>query len=88
MNTVVQKTPPAFLALSIATPSAALLLSYGTHHWDEALLLLCLIFGVVLWLALLGWSVRSVRRHRARAVVGSLICAYCLWEVLHVMSKW
>jgi hypothetical protein len=88
MTTIIQKVPGAFLALSVAAPGAALLLLYGTYHWDESLLLSCLILGVGLWLALLGWSLWSVRGHRARAVFGSVICAYCLWQILHVVSEW
>jgi hypothetical protein len=88
MTTIIQKTPATFLALSVAAPGAALLLLYGTYHWDESLLQSCLILGVSLWLALLGWSLWSVRGHRARAVFGSVYLPYCSWQILHVVSKW
>jgi hypothetical protein len=88
MSAIIQRTSLAFAALSIAAPSAALLLPYATYHWDESLVLGCLAAGVGFWLALLAWSIWSVHRHRVRAVAGSLVCAYCLWQILHVMSKW
>ena len=39
MTPVIQKTPAAFLALSVVAPGAALLVGYGTYHWDESLVL-------------------------------------------------
>jgi len=80
--------PFAFIALCVAAPAAALLLLYGTHNWDESIVLSCLVIGCCLWLALFGWSILSIRHHRVRAIVGLLDCAYCLWQVLHVISKW
>jgi hypothetical protein len=88
MTHVIQKTPPAFLALSVATPAAALLLVYGTYHWDESALFACLLLGADSWVTLLGWSLWSIRRHRSRAIAGSLICAYSLWQAMQIMSKW
>jgi hypothetical protein len=88
MNTLTKKTSPVFIALSIAAPIAAALLHYGTRHWDESIVLSCVFVEACLWMALLGWSIWSIRQHRIRAVGGSLVCAYCLWLVLQVMSKW
>jgi hypothetical protein len=88
MNALVKNTPFGFVALSIAATAAALLLLYGTHDWDESVVLSCLFIGVCLWMSLFFWSIWSVRHHRVRAVAGSLVCAYCLWQILHVMSKW
>jgi len=88
MNVLMKKTPLAFIALSIAAPAVALLLLYATYHWDESIVLSCLFIGVSLWLALFGWSICSVRHHRVRAIAGSLVCAYCLWQALQVVSTW
>jgi hypothetical protein len=88
MNALMKKLPVAFVALSIAAPTAALLLLYGTYHWDELVVLGCLFIGVCLWLALSGCSIWSIRHHRIRAIAGSLVCAYCLWQILQVISKW
>jgi hypothetical protein len=88
MNTAIQKSPFAFMALCIAAPSAALLLLYGTHHWDQSVVLSCLFLTGCLWLILLGWTVASIRRHRIRVIVGTVVCAYCLWQTIHVLSKW
>jgi hypothetical protein len=80
--------PFGFIALSIAAPTAALLLLYGSYDWDESVVLGCLFIGFCLWLALFGWSISSIRRYRFRAFAGFLDCAYCLWQLLHAMSKW
>jgi hypothetical protein len=89
MNTMLTKNSSiAFIILGIALPVVALSLFYGTYNWNESIVLSCLFIGVCLWLALFGWSIWSIRRHRIRAIVGLLDCAYCFWQLLYVISKW
>jgi hypothetical protein len=88
MNELANKTTYTFIMLSIAAPSTALLLLYATYHWDESVVLGNFFVGVGLWVILLGWSICSVRRHKIRAIIGSLVCTYCLWQMLEIMSKW
>jgi hypothetical protein len=80
--------PFAFVALGSATPVVAILLLYGTYNWDQSIVLSCLLIEGCLWMALFGWSIWSIRRYRVRAIVGLVDCAYCFWQVLHVMAKW
>ncbi len=70
----------AFIALCIAAPAVQLLERYGLFHWEDGVVASLLLTGLLLMLVLLGWSVLSVRHHPVRAVAGSLICAYCLWQ--------
>jgi VIT1/CCC1 family predicted Fe2+/Mn2+ transporter len=80
MKRRMKKTTLAFVALCIAAPLVQLLEFYGLSHWKDGIVLSLLLIGFLLLLALFGWSVLSVRHHRIRAVVSSLICAYCLWQ--------
>src|SRR5258708_6949617 len=82
------KTPPPmknstfpFVALCIAAPTVQLLEAYGLHHWEDGAVFSLALTGLVLSLALLGWSIWSIRHHGVRAVAGSIVCAYCLWQV-------
>ena len=78
-----RKPTIAFLVLCVAAPALLLLERYGLLHWDvEADLVLSdlLLSGLVLSVTLFIWSLFSVRRHKVRAIMGGLICAYCLWQ--------
>jgi len=77
-----------FSVLSLAAPVAALLLLYSAYNWDESVVLSCLFIAGCLWLSLFSWSIWSIRHHRIRAIFGLLDCAYCLWQILHVVAKW
>jgi hypothetical protein len=70
----------AFIALCIAAPAVQLLERYGLFHWQDGIVSGLLLAGIVLLIVLFGWSILGVRHHRVRAVAGSLICAYCLWQ--------
>jgi hypothetical protein len=88
MNTLIKNPPAVFVALCVTAPVAAILLLYGSNHWAESVVLGCLFIGACLLLALLGYSLWNIRHHRVRAVVGSLVCAYCLWQLIEIISKW
>jgi drug/metabolite transporter (DMT)-like permease len=88
MNALTKKIPYRFSVLCFAVTCCAILLSFGSSHWEESLVLGCFFICVGLWTILLGWSIWSIRRHRARAIAGALICAFCLWQVLQTVSRW
>ena len=71
----------AFIALCAAAPVVLLLERYGLSHWEDGVVFTLLVVGLLLLVVLFGWSVLSVRHHRVRAVIGSLICAFCIWQV-------
>jgi hypothetical protein len=70
----------AFISLCIAAPAVQLLERYGLFHWQDGVVSSLLLTGVFLFLALLVWSVLIARRHPIQAVVGALICAYCVLQ--------
>lgn len=75
----------AFPVLCVAAPALQLLERYGLLHWgvEEDSVLLCLLLGgLVLLITLLIWSFINVRRQKVRAILGVLICAYCLWQAI------
>jgi hypothetical protein len=74
------KSTSAFIALCIAAPAFQLLERYGLFHWEDGVVSILLVGGLVLLVVLFLWSLFSVRRHRILAVVGGLDCAYCLWQ--------
>ena len=85
---IVKKEIAAFAALSVAASVSPLFLLYGTYHWEESAVLGCLFVASLLCFALFSWSIVSVRHNRVRAVIGSFVCAYCLWQILQVTSMW
>jgi len=70
----------AFVGLCAAAPGAQLLESYGHSHWDRSVDFPVLVVGFVLLLVLFFWSIMGVTRHLTRAILGLLICAYCVWQ--------
>ena len=70
----------AFSALCLAAPAVQLLERYGLSHWQDGVVFSLLLLGLLLLVVLFGWSVLSVRHHRFRAVAGSLVCAFCVWQ--------
>jgi hypothetical protein len=76
-----KNTSFAFVGLCIAAPAFQLLERYGLFHWRDDVVFPLLLVSLFLLALLFGWSVLSVRHHRIRAVVGSLVCAFCLWQV-------
>ena len=70
----------AFIVLCIAAPVFQLLERYGLFHWEDLVVFPLLLTSLLLLAVLFGWSVLSIRRHRARALGGSLVCAYCVWQ--------
>ncbi len=76
-----KKTLISFVALSLAAPSAFLLV-YRTYAWSESFAITSLTVGVMLAVALLAWSCLSLYRRQSRGFVGLLACAYCFWQLL------
>jgi uncharacterized BrkB/YihY/UPF0761 family membrane protein len=74
------KSALVFIALCVAAPVVQLLERYGLSHWEDGVVFTLLVVGLLLLVVLFGWSVLSVRHHRIRAVVGSLVCAFCIWQ--------
>ena len=70
----------AFIGLCAAAPGAQLLEGYGRPHWDSGVDYPVLVLGFVLLLVLFFWSILGITRHLTRAIVGLLICAYCVWQ--------
>ena len=70
----------AFIMLCVAAPAAQLLERYGLFHWGDEVVSSLLLTGLFLLMVLFVWSLLSVRHHRVRAVFGSLVCGYCLWQ--------
>jgi uncharacterized BrkB/YihY/UPF0761 family membrane protein len=75
-----KKSTWAFIALCMAAPAFQLLERYGLFHWEDHVVFPLLLTSLVLLVVLFGWSLLSVRHHRVRALGGSLVCAYCLWQ--------
>jgi hypothetical protein len=70
----------AFIVLCAAAAGAQLLKYYGHSHWDNSVDFPVLVVGFVLLVVLFLWSIMGVTRHLTRAIVGLLICAYCVWQ--------
>jgi hypothetical protein len=70
----------AFIGLCAAAAGAQLLEGYGRPHWDKSVDYPVLVAGFVLLLVLFIWSIIGITRHLTRAIVGLLICAYCVWQ--------
>jgi len=70
-----------FTALCAAVLAVQYLGRYGLSHWEDSVVFTLLIVGLLLLLVLFGWSVLSIRHHKFRAVFGSLVCAFCLWQL-------
>jgi hypothetical protein len=70
----------AFVTLCIAAPAVQLLERYGLFHWKNDVVFPLLLIGLFLLVVLFGWPILNVSHHKIRAIAGSLICAYCLWQ--------
>ena len=70
-----------FAGLSVVAPGAFLVF-YPVYRRSELLAFASMILGVALSFLLLGWSLWSLRRHPARALLGLVVCGYCFWQVL------
>jgi hypothetical protein len=81
LGTMMKKTLIPFPALSVAAPSAFLLV-YQTYAWNETIATATLTAGVLLAVALLAWSCLNLYRRRSRGFVGLLASAYCFWQLL------
>src|SRR6266704_62276 len=79
--TRMKKTLIPFAARSLAAPSAFLLV-YQTFTWNETFAMASLAVGVLLAVALLGWTCLSFYRRQSRAFVGLLACGFCFWQLL------
>ena len=55
---------------------------YQTFAWNETFAMASLAVGVLLAVALLGWTCLSFYRRQSRAFVGLLACGFCFWQLL------
>ena len=71
----------AFSLLCVTAPMAFVMYAL-TYPSNRSVADLCSTVGFVIFLLLFVWSVWSLRRHRARAIVGLLMSAVVFWLLL------
>jgi len=79
-----RKATLAFTTLCFAAYGAQVLDCYALLHCGNAFIILSLdLIGLLLFLALCGWSSASVFHHRLRAVAGALVCGLCVLQFIN-----